>query len=1096
MRNQDKTKGQLINELNKPRHRIIEQDQLKHRRKQRREALWDSENNYRTLVENLPQKIFLKNKNSVYLSCNENYSHDLKIRPDEITGKTDYDFYPEELAEKYQADDKRIRESGKTEDIEERYIQDGKEVIVHTVKTPIIDAQGKIVGILGIFWDITERKHADDEFKKYRERLEELVEERTAELRDANEQLQREITERRRAEKALRESEGKYRTLFEGSRDAIYITSREGEILDANHSMLDLFGYSREEMVGLNAGKTYVHPEDRRKFQQQIEREGFVRNYEMKLGKKDGTEMDCLLTAAVRHADDGSILGYQGIIRDITAIKQTANELRTEKQRFQTLSENAPFGMVMINKDGTFRYMNPKFRELFGYDLNDVPDGRTWFRKAYPDPTYRHNVISTWVNDLESSNPGEKRPRTFTVSCKDGTEKIINFIPVQLETNENLMACEDITKRRQVEEALRKSEERFRELYDNAPVGYHEYDGEGRITNVNLTDLEMLGYTREEMVGEPIWNFNVNEGTVRKQVMAKLAGNLPPGKELERIYRRKDGTTFPVLIEDRLILDENERIKGIRCTIQDITERKRVEEALRKSEENFQKLFDEAPVGYMELDARGCLTQVNRTELDMLGYTVEEMLEKPIWKFVVEEEEARQTVMAKLSELMQPGRGLERNYKRKDGTTLPVSIEDKFIWNAQGKVTGIHSVIQDITERKQMEQEKKNLEEQLRQSQKIEAIGRLAGGIAHDFNNLLTVIKGYTQLSLLELKEDHPLKGNLEEIQKSSERAADLTSQLLAFSRRQVLEFKVLDLNTVLSNLDKMLRRVLGEDVQLVTLLAEDLGRVKADPGQMEQVVMNLAVNARDAMPSGGRLTIETANVALDETYARAHISVPPGRYVRLSISDTGVGMTQEVREQVFEPFFTTKEKGKGTGLGLSTVYGIVKQSGGNIWVYSEPGKGTTFKIYLQSVDEPLEELREKMVGEELPRGKETVLVVEDEEKVRTLIVEILGRQGYRVLEASHGDEALLIHETHDSHIDLILIDVVMPGMTGSELAKRITSLRPEIKTLYMSGYTDNAIVHHGILARGVNYIQKPFTMEGLTRKVREVLDKDSKPAA
>lgn len=1096
MRNQDKTKGQLINELNKPRHRIIEQDQLKHRRKQRREALWDSENNYRTLVENLPQKIFLKNKNSVYLSCNENYSHDLKIRPDEITGKTDYDFYPEELAEKYQADDKRIRESGKTEDIEERYIQDGKEVIVHTVKTPIIDAQGKIVGILGIFWDITERKHADDELKKYRERLEELVEERTAELRDANEQLQREITERRRAEKALRESEGKYRTLFEGSRDAIYITSREGEILDANHSMLDLFGYSREEMVGLNAGKTYVHPEDRRKFQQQIEREGFVRNYEMKLGKKDGTEMDCLLTAAVRHADDGSILGYQGIIRDITAIKQTANELRTEKQRFQTLSENAPFGMVMINKDGTFRYMNPKFRELFGYDLNDVPDGRTWFRKAYPDPTYRHNVISTWVNDLESSNPGEKRPRTFTVSCKDGTEKIINFIPVQLETNENLMACEDITKRRQVEEALRKSEERFRELYDNAPVGYHEYDGEGRITNVNLTDLEMLGYTREEMVGEPIWNFNVNEGTVRKQVMAKLAGNLPPGKELERIYRRKDGTTFPVLIEDRLILDENERIKGIRCTIQDITERKRVEEALRKSEENFQKLFDEAPVGYMELDARGCLTQVNRTELDMLGYTVEEMLEKPIWKFVVEEEEARQTVMAKLSELMQPGRGLERNYKRKDGTTLPVSIEDKFIWNAQGKVTGIHSVIQDITERKQMEQEKKNLEEQLRQSQKIEAIGRLAGGIAHDFNNLLTVIKGYTQLSLLELKEDHPLKGNLEEIQKSSERAADLTSQLLAFSRRQVLEFKVLDLNTVLSNLDKMLRRVLGEDVQLVTLLAEDLGRVKADPGQMEQVVMNLAVNARDAMPSGGRLTIETANVALDETYARAHISVPPGRYVRLSISDTGVGMTQEVREQVFEPFFTTKEKGKGTGLGLSTVYGIVKQSGGNIWVYSEPGKGTTFKIYLQSVDEPLEELREKMVGEELPRGKETVLVVEDEEKVRTLIVEILGRQGYRVLEASHGDEALLIHETHDSHIDLILIDVVMPGMTGSELAKRITSLRPEIKTLYMSGYTDNAIVHHGILARGVNYIQKPFTMEGLTRKVREVLDKDSKPAA
>jgi CheY-like chemotaxis protein len=309
------------------------------------------------------------------------------------------------------------------------------------------------------------------------------------------------------------------------------------------------------------------------------------------------------------------------------------------------------------------------------------------------------------------------------------------------------------------------------------------------------------------------------------------------------------------------------------------------------------------------------------------------------------------------------------------------------------------------------------------------------------------------------------------------------------------MEMKVLDLNTVLRNLDKMLRRVLGEDVKLVTLLAEDLGRVKTDPGQMEQVVMNLAVNARDAMPSGGRLTIETANVELDEAYARAHISVPPGRYVMLAVSDTGVGMTQEVKERAFDPFFTTKEKGKGTGLGLSTVYGIVKQSGGNIWVYSELGKGTTFKIYLQRVDEPLEELREKMVGEELPRGKETVLVVEDEEKVRKLIVEILGRQGYRVLEASHGDEALLIHEKQDGPIHLILVDVVMPGMSGSKLAKRLASLRPETKILYMSGYTDNAIVHHGVLARGVNYIQKPFTMDGLTRKVREVLDKDSKPA-
>jgi len=298
-----------------------------------------------------------------------------------------------------------------------------------------------------------------------------------------------------------------------------------------------------------------------------------------------------------------------------------------------------------------------------------------------------------------------------------------------------------------------------------------------------------------------------------------------------------------------------------------------------------------------------------------------------------------------------------------------------------------------------------------------------------------------------------------------------------------------------MKDLDKMLRRVLGEDIELVTLLAEDLGRVEMDPGQIEQVVMNLAVNARDAMRSGGRLTIETANVVLDEAYARAHIGVTPGRYVMLSVSDTGVGMNREVKERAFEPFFTTKEKGKGTGLGLSTVYGIVKQSRGNIWVYSEQGRGTTFKIYLPWVDEPLEEARQKKVIEEdIPRGNETVLVVEDEGEVRRVIVEILGRQGYRVLDASHGNEALLIHEKHGGPIHLILVDVVMPGMSGSELAKRLAPLHPEIKILYMSGYTDNAIVHHGVLARGVNYIQKPFTMDGLTRKVRQVLDKDPRP--
>jgi nitrogen-specific signal transduction histidine kinase len=410
--------------------------------------------------------------------------------------------------------------------------------------------------------------------------------------------------------------------------------------------------------------------------------------------------------------------------------------------------------------------------------------------------------------------------------------------------------------------------------------------------------------------------------------------------------------------------------------------------------------------------------------------------------------------------------------------------------DSSGNRIGFRGVVRDVTERRQIEQEKANLQEQLRQSQKIEAIGRLAGGIAHDFNNLLTVIKGYSQLSLVDTEEGSPLREPLEEINKAAEKAADLTRQLLAFSRRQILEMKVLDLNTILGNLDKMLRRVIGEDIELMTIPAEDLGRVKTDPGWIEQVIMNLAVNARDAMINGGRLTIETANVELDEAYARGHIAVKPGRYVMLSVSDTGAGMTPEVKQQVFEPFFTTKEKGKGTGLGLSTVYGIVKQSGGNIWVYSEPGQGTTFKIYLPRVDEPLEEFRERVFQEELPQGKETVLVVEDEEAVRQLAVRILKRQGYTVLGVPDGDSALVICEEQKEPIHLILTDVVMPGMSGRQLVDRFSKVRQDFKVLYMSGYTDNAIVQHGVLGEGVNYIQKPFTVDALARKVREVLDK------
>lgn len=384
----------------------------------------------------------------------------------------------------------------------------------------------------------------------------------------------------------------------------------------------------------------------------------------------------------------------------------------------------------------------------------------------------------------------------------------------------------------------------------------------------------------------------------------------------------------------------------------------------------------------------------------------------------------------------------------------------------------------------------RNTEKQLVQSQKLEAVGRLAGGISHDFNNLLTVILGYSDISKRNLKEGDPLRRNLEEITKASERAASLTRQLLAFSRKQVMQPKVFDLNTVVTDLEKMLRRMIGEDIELRVSSQSDLGNIKADPVQLEQVIMNMVVNARDAMPKGGKLSIETSNVYLDESYAREHVSVVPGDYVMLAISDTGCGMDEETRLRIFEPFFTTKESGKGTGLGLSTVYGIVRQSGGNIWVYSEEGRGTTFKIYFPRVTAEAEEYKRAAHTSDVPKGSETILLVEDAEWVRTLARQVLETAGYRVLEAGSPETAIKLCENiNGDKIDLLLTDVVMPGMSGNDMSKVLLTKQPGMPVLYMSGYTDDAIVQHGVLEAGINFLQKPFSPDALASKVREVLD-------
>jgi PAS domain S-box-containing protein len=614
----------------------------------------------------------------------------------------------------------------------------------------------------------------------------------------------------------------------------------------------------------------------------------------------------------------------------------------------------------------------------------------------------------------------------------------------------------------------------------------------GRILDVNERMLAMYGFeSKDEALKRGIGDLSANrppytDEEAQERVKAAASG-LP--QQFEWVAKRTDGSEFPVEVTLRAFSVEGQ--PRVLAVVRDITSRKKAQEELAQNAALLRMAGRVARVGGWSVNLAE-MTCVWSDEVAAIhevppGYSppVEEGINfyAPEWRERITEVFtacAREGIpYDEETEILTAG-----------GRRVWVRTVGEAIRDRSGAITTVQGAFQDITERKRAEEERKKLQQQLFQSQKMESVGSLAGGVAHDFNNLLSVILNYTSFAVDSLHEQDPLRADLVEVKKAGDRAAALTKQLLAFGRRQVLEPRVLDLNDVLRGLEKMLRRILREDVELVWSLAPDLGTVMADPGQIEQVIMNLVVNARDAMPSGGQLRIESSNVNLDDSYGARHVGVSPGSYVALAITDTGCGMDSDTQERIFEPFFTTKEKGKGTGLGLPMAYGIVRQTGGSINAYSELGRGSTFKVYLPRLLDPRLEPHTPVQGKPVRGGTETILVVEDDATVRRVAARMLKEEGYQVLTASSGGEALLICEGHPEKVHLLLTDVVMPRMGGRELADRLRILRPDMRVAFMSGYTEGTILQDGAEGSTTVFIAKPFDREVLKKKVREALDR------
>ncbi|MDD5245191.1 MAG: PAS domain S-box protein [Syntrophorhabdaceae bacterium] len=891
---------------------------------------------------------------------------------------------------------------------------------------------------------------------------------------------------------ALKESEERLQFALEGSGEGVWDWNiQTGEVFFSK-KWKEMLGYQDHEIGNhLDEWSKRVHPDDMDGVMAEIEKHfsGQTPFYvcEHRIVCKDGSYKWILDRGKiVSRTDDGKPLRMVGTHADITGQKSLQEELYNERKRFQTIADNAPFGVIMVDRNNLCTYVNPKFTEIFGYDLKDIPDGRTLFRKAFPDKDYRREAASIWINDAAGLKPGEREPRIFNVRCKDGIEKIVAFAPVCIESGEYIVTCMDITEHKKAEEALRESEERYRIAIE------HSNDGVAIIQDlihvyVNNKYVEIFGYdSPDEIIGQST-RFTVHPddqervtqyGTIRQQ-----GAYAPARYEFKGI--KKDRTTIYIEVSVTTITYKGKQARL--AYLRDVTDRKNAEDSLQESEEKYRNIFENAVEGIFQSTPEGRFISVNPAIAKMCGFESPEEMISSIKDIASEHytDPAQRITFRQIIEQQGSIENFEHQTYRKDGKKIWVSTNSRAVRDQEGRTLYYEGTYQDITSRKQDEEEKARLQAQFFQAQKMEAVGTLAGGIAHDFNNLLMGIQGYASLMLYNMEINNPNYEKLKSIEDLVRGGAELTKQLLGFARGGKYTVKPADLNEIIEKTSVMFGRT-KKEIAIHKKYAEDLCTVEVDQGQFEQVLLNLYVNAWQAMPAGGTIYIETTNAVLDTTFTRPY-SIKPGGYVKVSITDTGSGMDEKTKERIFEPFFTTKEMGRGTGLGLASVYGIIKNHQGIIDVISEKGEGSTFVIYLPASAKQV--IKEHRPSGTIVQGKETILIVDDEETILRVSSELLTMLGYKVLAAQSGKEALDIYGEHRNKIDLIILDMIMPDMGGEETFQLLKAIKPDIRVILSSGYSMNGQAKK-ILDQGCKtFLQKPFNIDELSRKIRYALE-------